>query len=188
MTLEEVRREIDALDPEIRELLMERLDLTFRVIEAKRDAGDLRIYRPDREEEILKRLGRDVEKERKAPYLAVVRKIMETSRMYQYGLLYDWAGGLFADMTDGLVLPERPECVRVRLTRQDRPGSMASVLGMVGDYGFNMKSMTQLEEDPEKGKVTFELVIRGDLYEEPMRKLMFQLSMECENFKITEVF
>lgn len=188
MMLEDVRREIDALDPEIRELLMERLDLSFEAAEAKRDAGDIRIYRPDREEEILKRLGRGVEKERKAPYLAVVRKILETSRMYQYSLLYDWAGGFFAEMTEGLVLPERPGCVRVRLTRHDRPGSMASVLGMVGDYGFNMKSMTLLEEDPEKETVTFELVVRGDLYEEPMQKLMFQLSMECENFTITEVF
>ncbi|MBQ3974274.1 MAG: chorismate mutase [Lachnospiraceae bacterium] len=188
MRLEEVRKAIDALDPEIRELLMERLDLSFEAAEAKRDAGDIRIYRPDREEKILKRLGRGVEEERKAPYLAVVRKIMETSRMYQYGLLYDWAGGFFADMTDGLVLPEKCRFVRIRMTRPDRPGSMASVLGMVGDYGFNMKSMTLLEEDPEKGKVTFELVIRGDLYEEPMQRLMFQLSMECENFKITEVF
>jgi hypothetical protein len=59
---------------------------------------------------------------------------------------------------------------------------------MVGDYGFNMKSMTLLEEDPEEGKVAFELVIRGDLRQRHMQKLMFQLSMECEKFKITEVF
>ena len=188
MTLEEVREQIDALDPEIRDLLMERRDLARRVAEAKKVSGDFRVYRPDREKEILERLGQGVTKERKAPYLAVVRKIMETSRMYQYGLLFDWAEGLFEPLAEGLSFPEKPEYVRVRLTRPDRPGSMSSILGMVGDYGFNMKSMTLLEEDPEEGKVSFELVIRGDLNKKHMQKLMFQLSMECEKLKITEVF
>lgn len=188
MTLEEVRGRIDALDPGIRDLLMERMDLSCHVAEAKKESGDFRVYRPDREEEILKRLGQGVEEARKAPYLAVVRKIMETSRMYQYGLLFDWSEGLFEPLADGVVIPEKAEFVRIRLTRPDRPGSMSSVLGMVGDYGFNMKSMTLLEEDPEEGKVAFELVIRGDLRQRHMQKLMFQLSMECEKFKITEVF
>ena len=155
MTLEEVRGRIDALDPGIRDLLMERMDLSCHVAEAKKESGDFRVYRPDREEEILKRLGQGVEEARKA---------------------------------EGVVIPEKAEFVRIRLTRPDRPGSMSSVLGMVGDYGFNMKSMTLLEEDPEEGKVAFELVIRGDLRQRHMQKLMFQLSMECEKFKITEVF
>lgn len=188
MTLEEIREQIDALDPCIRDLLMERMDLSFYVAESKRESGDFRVYRPDREEKILDRLGQGVPEERKAAYLAVVRRIMEASRMYQYGLLFDWAGGLFEPLAEGLVIPENCEYVRIRLARPDRPGSMSSVLGMVGDYGFNMKSMTLLEEDPEKGEVAFELVIRGDLHQKHMQKLMFQLSMECGKFKIVEVF
>ena len=188
MTLEEVREQIDALDPGIRDLLMKRMDLSCHVAEAKKASGDFRVYCPDREAEILEHLGGEVPEERKAPYLAVVRKIMETSRMYQYGLLFDWTEGLFEPLAEGLFIPEKTEYVRIRLTRPDRPGSMSSVLGMVGDYGFNMKSMTLTEEDPEEGKVAFELVIGGDLKQRHMQKLMFQLSMECEKFKITEVF
>ncbi|MGX8687213.1 MAG: chorismate mutase [bacterium] len=187
MTLEEVRGGIDALDPEIRELLMKRLDLSLRVAEAKKASGDFRVYRPDREEEILFRLGQGVPEDRKAGYLAVVRKIMETSRMYQYGLLFDWTEGLFEILAEGLVIPDHSEYVRIRLTRPDRPGSMSSILGMVGDYGFNMKSMTLLEENEGKGEVSFELVIRGDLNRKDMKKLMYQLSMECGMFEIVEV-
>ena len=36
--------------------------------------------------------------------------------------------------------------------------------------------------------VTFELTIRGNLLEVPMRKLMFQLSKECSTFRILESF
>ena len=46
MTLEEIRKEIDAIDPRIRALLMERLDCAYRVAEAKNISGDLRVYRP----------------------------------------------------------------------------------------------------------------------------------------------
>ena len=47
MTLEEIRKEIDAIDPRIRALLMERLDCAYQVAEAKNISGDLRVYRPD---------------------------------------------------------------------------------------------------------------------------------------------
>ena len=107
MTLEEVREQIDALDPGIRDLLMKRMDLSCHVAEAKKASGDLRVYLPDREAEILEHLGQEVPEERKAPYLAVVRKIMETSRMYQYGLLFDWTEGLFEPLAEGLFIPEK---------------------------------------------------------------------------------
>ena len=43
-----------------------------------------------REQEIIARLTDDVVPERKEEYTAIVRKVMEVSRKYQYGLMYDW--------------------------------------------------------------------------------------------------
>lgn len=186
-TLSEIRAQIDAIDPQIRELLMKRLDLSYLVAQAKEDSGDITIYRADREEEILERLGRDVPEDRRAGYLAVVRKIMETSRMYQYGLLYDWIGGLFDPLVDGLTIPEDSTKVRLRLTRPNRPNAMSSILSMVGDYGYNMELMTLIEDNEQDHSVTFELTILGDLNDTHMKKLMFQLSMESRNFRILEV-
>lgn len=186
-TLSEVRAQIDAIDPQIRELLMKRLDLSYHVAQAKKDSGDITIYRADREEEILKRLGRDVPEERRAGYLAVVRKIMETSRMYQYGLLYDWVGGLFDPLIEGMSIPESCTRVRLRLTRPNRPNAMSSILSMVGDYGYNMELMNLIGEDQKDHSVTFELTILGDLNDTHMKKLMFQLSMESADFQILDV-
>lgn len=188
MTLEEVRRQIDSIDPQIRTLLMDRMDCSYHVAEAKAAAGETNIYRADREEAILERLGADVPEERRAGYLAIVRKIMEISRMYQYGLLYDWIDGLFAELAGELVIPETTTHVRVRLTRENRPNAMSSILSMIGDYGYNMDRMNLISENSEENTVTFELLIIGDLNEKHMKVLMFQLSKESKDFKLLEAY
>ena len=57
MKLEDVRKKIDAIDPKIRELLMERLDCSKMVAEAKQEAGETNVYRADREQAIISRLS-----------------------------------------------------------------------------------------------------------------------------------
>lgn len=186
MTLEEIRREIDSVDDQIRELIMKRLDCSEKIARSKIESGDLHIFRPEREESMLRRLGSGVCEDRKAGYLAVVRKITETSRMYQYGLIFDSVGGLFDPLAKDITI--RSECsrVRVRLTRDNRPNAMSSILSMIGDYGFNMDRMELISQDEEH--VTFELLIIGDLNDTRMQKLMFQLSQESQNFWIMHCY
>lgn len=197
MTLEEIRAQIDRIDPKIRELIMQRLDCSREVALAKQASGDITIYRADREEALLSRLGEGVPEDRKAGYLAVVRKIMETSRMYQYGILFDRIDGLVDPLFEGVALQPGAERVRVRLSRPDRPNAMASILSMIGDYGYNMEAMQQVgeisgrpEEDisgrPGEDMVAFELTIRGNPGDRNMQKLLFQLSMESSDFQILE--
>ncbi len=187
MNLEEARKEIDQIDPKIKELIMKRLDSSYEVAKAKAQSGDLTIYRADREEEILNRLGKEIPEERRAGYLSVVRKIMESSRMYQYGLIYDWIPGLIDPLTEGLEIPDPASLVKLRLTRPDCPNAMSSILSMVGDYGYNMKRMNLISEDEKDKAVTFELEILGDINQTHMKKLIYQLSMESQNFKILQV-
>ena len=185
--LSEVRAEIDAIDSKIRNLLMERMDCSYDVARAKIGSGDLTIYRPDREEEILRRLGNGISEDRKAAYLAVVRKIMETSRMYQYGVIYDNCEEIAEKLFAGIRIPNNASRVSFRLTRPNRPNSMSAILSMIGDYGYNMERMEQVEEETESGAVTFELTVLGDLNDVHMKKLMYQLSMESSGFRIFEV-
>lgn len=187
MKLNEAREQIDVADEQIRPLLMQRMDSSEEVARAKFRAGEREIYRADREEEILHRLGSQVPEERRAEYLAVVRKIMETSRMYQYGLFYDWDPSVFDELVKEIDLPPHSRRVVVRLTRPDVPNAMSSILSMVGDYGYNMERMELIREDKENASVTFELAILGDLASPHMRKLMYQLSMESADFRILSV-
>ncbi len=185
--LSEVRAEIDAIDSKIRNLLMERMDCSYDVARAKIGSGDLTIYRPDREEEILRRLGNGISEDRKAEYLAMVRKIMEISRMYQYGMIYDNFEEVSEKLFAGIRIPDNASRVKLRLTRPNRPNSMSAILSMIGDYGYNMERMEQVEEETESGTVTFDLTIIGDLNDIHMKKLMYQLSMESSGFRILEV-
>lgn len=95
MELAEIRTKIDETDREIRELLLKRMGYSHQVAEAKVKSGDTTIYRADREASILENLGDTVDPEVRSEYLSVVRKIMETSRMYQYGLIFDWTPDAF---------------------------------------------------------------------------------------------
>ena len=173
MTLNEVRAQIDAIDPKIKELFLERMDASYHVAKVKFEAGETNIFRADREKE---------------EYTAIVRKVMEVSRKYQYGLMYDWDPELFTPLAEGIDIRPEHRLVKVRLTRPDVCNSMSSILSMIGDYGINMEEMRLLEINEETSTVTFELTIRGNLLEVPMRKLMFQLSKECSTFRILESF
>ena len=88
MALEDVRKQIDGIDTRIRELLMERLDCSAQVAEAKLAVGETTVYRADRETEILDRLGAQVTEDRRAGYLAVVRKVMEFVPDLEHGIFF----------------------------------------------------------------------------------------------------
>ena len=89
MTLAEIRKEIDRIDPQIKELFLQRMEAAKHVAEVKYASGD-EIYKAEREAEILARLSEDVAPELKIEYTAFVRKMMEVARKYEYGLIYDW--------------------------------------------------------------------------------------------------
>ena len=143
--IEEVRAEIDRVDDQLKSLLMRRMDLSAEVAQIKeKQGGRIVIYREEREQEILSRLAEKMPAERRPVCLPVARKIMECSRMLQYGWIYDRHPELFGTVNterDSAGLPGR---VRFRLTRSNRLNSMSSILGMIGDYGFQMDVMEKI--------------------------------------------
>lgn len=195
MSLDHIRKDIDTLDSSIRDLIMKRLDCSSRVIHSKIEDGNYVIYRADREAAMIARLGEGIPDDRKDGYLALVRKIIETSRMYQYGILYDEMGQLFAPLIAGLSIPNDCSTVRLVLSRPDIPNGISPILSMIGDYGYTLSDIRILERSDaavEGGSqetdtvIKWELAVRGNLNEEKMRKLMLQLSFESTDFHIIE--
>lgn len=180
MTLAEIRKEIDKIDPQIKALFLQRMEVAKHVAEVKCASGD-EIYKADREAEIISRLTADVAPELKMEYTAFIRKIMEVARKYEYGLICEWN----PEVADELITDVRESqdgYVKVRMTRPNQVNSMSAILSMIGDYGFHMKQITLLEEKEEE--VRFELVICGDIKNEEMKKLIYQLSKESKDFKV----
>lgn len=180
MTLAEIRKEIDRIDPQIKALFLQRMEAAKHVAEAKYAAGD-EIYKADREAEILARLSEDVAPELKIEYTAFVRKMMEVARKYEYGLIYDWNPEVVQP-----ILAEAKESgsgyVKMELVRPNQLNGLSVILTMIGDYGFHLKDIKVLEESQKE--VRFGLVIQGKLQDEAMKKLLYQLSKESKDFHV----
>ncbi|MCD8019052.1 MAG: chorismate mutase [Clostridiales bacterium] len=84
MDLSQVRENIDRVDKEIRRLFMERMLLSDQVACIKAETED-EIYKPDREESIIRKQTQGVDPKMLREYTALIKRIMEVSRKYQYG-------------------------------------------------------------------------------------------------------
>ena len=71
MTLEEVRKQIDVVDKQIKSLFKERMILADQVARVKAESEDA-IYKPDREEAIITKLTGDVDDSIKKEYTALI--------------------------------------------------------------------------------------------------------------------
>lgn len=83
MTLDQLRAKIDEIDLQIKDLFLERMKTAEAIAESKSRTGD-KILKPEREEEVIRNLTRDMSEEMKLSYASFLKKVMEVSRTFQY--------------------------------------------------------------------------------------------------------
>ena len=181
MELWEIRKQIDAIDPRIRDLLLDRFACSGQVAEAKIASGDTTVYRREREKEILARLGEGLPEDTRDFVLSLFRKIMEGSRTLQYGLLLEALPDAGAFLTD-LPVPEGSRAVRASFRVPDGAPGVAGVLDALSCLGLSMESLSLTGEED---RVLADLVLAGSLRDRPMRRFLFQLSKETEDLQVT---
>ncbi len=184
--LEDIRKDIDQIDAQLKELISKRLDCALAVAMAKKEESSLDVYRADREKQIEQAFTQDVPQDRQAEFFAIIRKITAASRMYQYDLLYDWNPDAFETVTGHEKADVESMCVIVRFTRDNEPNALGSILCMVGEHGFNMRRVELAQNSPSS--TAFELEISGDVRSTQLRKLLFQLSRETQEFRIVGAY
>ena len=84
LTLPQIRERIDSVDMRMRDLFVERMQLSDQVAQVKARTED-QIYKPDREAQIIARQSALVDESVAMEYRAFLKRIMEVSRKYQYG-------------------------------------------------------------------------------------------------------
>ena len=185
--LDDVRAQIDELDSQIRELLMRRMDCSEQVAAAKLAAGSTEVYRAEREAQILERLGAQVPSERRAPYLAAVRKLIECSRSYQYALMYAQLGdaATAGQLPGAELLQGGGSAVELELTRADEPGALATALGFVAERGVRVLALEQL--GPGEGGTRYRLELGASPADPRLRCLLWQLAKESCSLRVTAV-
>ena len=88
MDLSQVRTGIDRVDEQIRQLFIERMQLARQIAEIKAQTKDS-IFKPEREKEIIIRYSADLEPDMVRGYSVFLKKMIQISREYQYGLTLD---------------------------------------------------------------------------------------------------
>ena len=81
--LASIRKDINSVDSAIRELFLLRMSLAHEVAETKAQSDD-KIYKPDREAEIIEQRSAGMEEEIRLKYIALLQSMIRASREYQY--------------------------------------------------------------------------------------------------------
>lgn len=83
MTLEECRKEIDALDKELTHILEQRMKVVAKVAAYKKE-NHMEIFDPRREQQVLDKIAAMAQYEELAPYLQKIYQcIMDESKQYE---------------------------------------------------------------------------------------------------------
>lgn len=148
MTLEEVRKQIDMVDKQIKSLFKERMMLADQVARVKTESEDA-IYKPDREEAIITKLTGDVDDSIKKEYTALIKRIMEVSRKYQYGRTLELRNCL-----DVSFVTEEPEVKKLAMLKHELyicQGYSRDLVNTVSDYEQVMELIRKDEADAGMG-------------------------------------
>lgn len=180
MTLSKIRERIDQIDPQMKELFLQRMEAAKCVAEMKYASGD-EVYKAERELEIISRLTRDVEPELEKEYTLFLKKLMEIARMYEYGLIYEKNPNVMEALLQD-VKESQDGQVKIQFQDEEQSGSALKVLSAIRDYGFQVKQVTFSEECSDEGKV--EVSLCGNIEDKEMKKMLYQLLKETKEFKV----
>lgn len=165
MTLNEVRKKIDRIDSEIKNLFLQRMSAAEQIAEMKSRTGD-KVLKPEREEDVIKRLTADMKEDMKLAYTSFLKKVMEVSRTFQYRRMLE----LGADFNPAF-LEEEPRAGRI--CYQGLPGSYSEIAAgilfpdadrlPVNSFRDVFRSIS--EGDAAAGVVPLENTTAGSVYE-----------------------
>lgn len=182
MTLDELRKEIDDVDKNIKALFIKRMEIIEQIAEIKAENND-DIFKPERETEILKSCTRGLDSTLKEPYTALVRKLITLSREHQYKALVK--SGHLSEVSISGYQPKHNR-LEVSFNCDDTCGSLTYVLSIISDYGVNIKNLT-LNNVSENGHVDYrvDLLLDMGLSTDKEIALITQLMKETDDFKIS---
>ncbi len=107
------------------------------------------IYKPDREEAIISKLTSDVDDNIKMEYTALIKRIMEVSRKYQYGRTLE-----LRDCLDVDFITEEPEVSGIAMLKNELyicQGYSKDMVCAVNDYDSIMKLISEGSVDAGMG-------------------------------------
>ena len=176
MTLEEIRRQIDTVDSQIKPLFLQRMECAGQVAEEKaKTGGDVFVL--ERELEIIRKRTADVDEDIREEYAAFLRHLMSVCRRYEYGFLEH----MQAEVVDGALensgFCKETEHEKVRITCSCK--ASCSNLHLY----LNMASLNQIPIETTDEQM-IDMTLMGNVNDGNMRQLLCQIGKESDHFTI----
>ena len=182
MSLNEIRKDIDAIDNELKELFLRRMELSGKVADIKAEDGGS-IYVPERENDIINRLTKGVGEEYVREYRAFIKRILTLSRECQYEELMKRKDCFPFD--EKLIAQKSHNRIKVRFVCQNKCGELESVASVIADYGINITDIHMRYEDDE---LVLFLELEANMLKSDIKALLYQLHSETNDFQIIESY
>jgi len=185
MTLNDLRVKIDSIDLKIKELFLQRMKTAEEVAARKFETGD-RILKPEREEEVIRRLTEGMDGEMKLSYTSFLKKVMEVSRTFQYRKMLSLGAGFRLDC-------QEEEPVRKKICYQGLPGSYSEMAAGNLFPGAEIRAVDTFEAifqcikdgKAEAGVLPLENTTAGGVYE--VYDLLLKYDLYINNSDIVKV-
>lgn len=179
--LDQIRKDIDAVDTKIKELFLKRMECSRRVAETKAITGG-DVFAPDREKQIIEKRAADVE-EVYDEYVTFLKILMSISRRYQYGILTNMQDAVLQNALSEAGFSEEQPHNQVTVTFSCVKGQneVNLFLNMVVLNDVPLKNMkVEVKENIQHVTMT----LSGTWKEKNMRQLLCQVAKEAMDFSI----
>ena len=182
MTLEEIRKQIDAIDTQMKPIFLQRMECARYVAEEKEKTGG-NVYVPEREREIIEKRASVVDTDVREEYVTFLKHLMSVCRRYEYGFL----DHMQADVVEGALtiagLCKEAEHKKVKISYSCKTAdhTLNLYLNMISLNQIVIEKM-QVETEGDIQIVTMELC--GNVNDSNMRQLLCQIGKETEHFEI----
>lgn len=189
MELDQIRKQINAVDDELHRYFSDRLFCSGQVAEEKVKTGDS-VYKPKREQQIYDRFPGDDDDVRL--YRLYVRKVMQLSRYHQYGIFLE--KGIVDSEFETLYTAVKTAldesgntdvCVKIELTpdpQAEQGMSIQDMLSVLGDFGTKVNSLQY-----EGNKVSMTVRVTGMDSLEAQQRLFYMLYKESVTYNMYKV-
>lgn len=185
MTLEEVRKEIDEIDTNMKPLFLKRMECGKHVAEVKgKTGGD--VFVVERELAVIEKRAGDVNPEIRGEYETFLRHLMSLCRKYEYELLPEMQEKVISAALQAAGLNENVEHSQVKIAFQcpKETSDLNLFLNMIKLNGIRIDAMNL---ETENGIQKIFMTLDGKVTDSGMRCLLCQIGKEAEGFRLLEL-
>ncbi len=186
MKLDQIRKQINAVDDAMHRYFVDRLRCSEEVAEAKLQTLDS-VYKPEREKQVYARFSGNADEEKL--YRLYVRKTMQLSRYHQYGIFLErghveeeFEMQYTAVHTAMGEADTADASVKIELTpdpQNEQGMSIQDMFSVLGDFGTEVTALQY-----EGSKVSVTVRVSGTDALESQRRLFYMLYKESVTYKM----